>query len=512
MRKNKLLLLSLMSVLIACGCQEVNESSSSEESSQTSEQHSSENKESSSNNESSVADSSSQEDSSSELVYSDEVLYVSPDANNFYALGTQDDPMLIQWAVRHSKPGSTIILLDGEYKWGSTIMFDETTEYYPATCEEERKTIRPLNKGKVKINFSQMAWNSSNRGIQVNTNYWTVRDLEVFGSGDNGIYIGGSYNIVENCVTHDCGDTGIQLGRARSGLETIDTWPSYNLIKNCTSYDNHDPLGEDSDGFACKLTTGVGNVFEGCIAYNNVDDGWDLYTKGDSGAIGPVTLINCIAFNNGVTSGKNTNGKPYGTPNSDGNGFKLGGETIAVPHKVYNCIAFNNLASGFTDNSNPGPLYLENCTAYNNGLRDADSNNFDMCRDENTSVNYIKNCLSYCDENVKFTDDQTKHFNSKDQYKGTVVDSVFYHGRTMLCFKGIKAADYTVSAMMGEIIKTTNTPFIDTTIVDELTDYHTLWRDENGDIKLNDFLKVNEEFTKEVFGSDSTVKLGADLA
>ena len=486
MRKNKLLLLSLMALLVACGCDNV-ESSSNAPSSTPSDTSSTVEETPS------ITDSSTVEDSSSEDPYDDEVLYVSPEAKSFDALGTREDPMLIQWAVRYSKPGSTIILLDGVYKWGDTIMIDETTERYPATCQEEGKTLRPENKGKVKIDFSSMAWASANRGIQVNSDYWTVRDLEVMGSGDNGIYIGGNYNLIENCVTHDCGDTGIQLGRAASGFDTIDEWPSYNLIKNCTSYDNHDPLGEDSDGFACKLTTGVGNVFEGCIAYNNVDDGWDLYTKGDSGPIGPVTLINCIAFN-------------------DGNGFKLGGEVIAVAHKVYNCIAFNNLACGFTDNSNPGPLYLENCTSYNNGLRDADSNNFDMCRDADTSINYIKNCLSYSDSNVKFTDGEIKHFNSKDQYKGTVVDSIFYHGRTMLQFKGIKAADYTVSSMMGEIIKATNAPFIDTTIIDELSDFHTLWRDENGDIKLNDFLKVNDAFVKETFGEDSTVKLGADLA
>lgn len=504
MKKNKLLLLSLMAILLACGCENVNTSSSDETPSSTPEEVSTPGV--------STTDSSTNEDSSSEIIAGPMELYVSPDASSFDAKGTKDDPMLIQYAIRRSRPGSTIYLLDGVYEWGDTIMMDRTTEDYLATSIEEGKTLRPLNKGKVIIDFSMMAWASANRGIQVNTNYWTLRDLEVRNAGDNGIYIGGSYNVVENCVTHDCGDTGIQLGRANSTLDTIDEWPSYNLIKNCTSFDNHDPLGEDSDGFACKLTTGVGNVFDGCIAYNNVDDGWDLYTKGDSGEIGPVTLINCIAFNNGVTSGRYTNGKPYGTPNSDGNGFKLGGETIAVPHKVINCIAFNNLASGFTDNSNPGPLYLENCTSYNNGLRDSDANNIDMCRDENTSVNYIKNTLSYCDENVKFTDGENKHFNSKDQYKGTVVDSIFYHGRTMLQFKGVKAADYTVASLMGEIIKAQNNPFMDTTIVDELSDFHTLWRDENGNIKLNDFLKINPEFVKETFGEDSTIKLGANLA
>ena len=352
MRRNKLLLLSLMALLLACGCENTNISSNNENPSST--------PEAVSTPEVSTTDSSTDEDSSSEIIAGPTELYVSPDAKSFDAKGTIDDPMLIQYAIRRSRPGSTIYLLDGIYEWGDTIMMDRTTEDYLATKPEEGKILRPLNKGKVTIDFSMMAWASSNRGIQVNTNYWTIRDLEVRNAGDNGIYIGGSYNTVENCVTHDCGDTGIQLGRANSTLDTIDEWPSYNLIKNCTSFDNHDPLGEDSDGFACKLTTGVGNVFDGCIAYNNVDDGWDLYTKGDSGEIGPVTLINCIAF--------------------------------------------NNLASGFTDNSNPGPLYLENCTSYNNGLRDSDANNIDMCRDENTSVNYIKNTLSYCDQNIKFTD------------------------------------------------------------------------------------------------------------
>jgi hypothetical protein len=62
------------------------------------------------------------------------------------------------------------------------------------------------------------------------------------------------------------------------------------------------PTGENADGFACKLTTGYGNVFDGCISYNNSDDGWDLYTKAESGPIGPVTIQNCIAFNNGMTT------------------------------------------------------------------------------------------------------------------------------------------------------------------------------------------------------------------
>ena len=181
MRKNKLLLLSLMAILLACGCDNVNTSSgevnSTPQDSSTTETPSLE--------DSSTTGDSVSADNSEQIEYEPSELYVSPDAKNFDAKGTKDDPMIIQYAIRNSKPNSTIYLLDGIYKWGDTIMLSDATEDYLATCKEQGKTLRPLNKGKVKIDFSSMAWASANRGIQVNSDYWTIRDLEVMGSGDN---------------------------------------------------------------------------------------------------------------------------------------------------------------------------------------------------------------------------------------------------------------------------------------------------------------------------------------
>ena len=64
-----------------------------------------------------------------------------------------------------------------------------------------------------------------------------------------------------------------------------------------------------------------------------------------------VTIKNCIAFGNG----KLTDGS--GSANGDMNGFKLGGSNGAcpTPHVVENCLAFNNGATGFTDNGNGEP-------------------------------------------------------------------------------------------------------------------------------------------------------------
>src|SRR5690606_37805591 len=53
----------------------------------------------------------------------------------------------------------------------------------------------------------------------------------------------------------------------------------------------------------------------------------------------------------------------------DKNGFKLGGENIAVNHVVKRCIAFNNGKHGFTYNRNVGRIQMINCTGYNNAER-----------------------------------------------------------------------------------------------------------------------------------------------
>jgi hypothetical protein len=448
-------------------------------------------------------------------------IYASPTGNNETADGTKEKPYSIEKGISELTRGSTLYLLEGVYRTTSTLAINNITDTDPANSPEEGKTITPAvdNNGKdvkVTIDFTGMPFNSSNRGISINTNYWHIKGFEVKGAGDNGVYIGGNHNVIENLEVHDCMDSGIQLGRSSSDKNTLDSWPSYNTILNCTSYDNHDPSGEDSDGFACKLTTGVGNVFDGCIAYNNVDDGWDLYTKGESGPIGPVTLRNCIAFNNGITT------QGVGTNNSDGNGFKLGGESIPVAHEVYNCLAFNNLATGFTDNSNPGMIRIENCTSFNNGSRDNDANNFDMCRNTATSSNYYKNLLSYCDGNKINPIDKTPGiYNSKDQFKGTAGYCLFYYGLSMLKIEGMQYCDYSKDGLNGVMFESDVAPFVDTNTpqiqsfrnepVEVKKDIHKILRDENGYIKLGDLFRVNPESPFYTMGEGNT-PLGCDLA
>ncbi len=472
-------------------------------------------------NQTSTEDISTNQSSSSDasgIIFLKEI-YASPDGKSSNT-GSKDSPLSLEAAMQRLDKGGKINLLEGTYKYfyPLSITRDYEKEHNVlATSLDEEKWIEPVKNEtgdyvKVKIDFSAMGFASSNRGITLNSDYWHIKGFEVYGAGDNGVYIGGNHNTVELLDINNCQDTGLQLGRAGSSYETMDKWPSHNTILNCTSHDNHDPSGEDSDGFACKLTTGVGNVFDGCIAYNNVDDGWDLYTKGESGAIGPVTLKNCVAFNNGMTS------QGIGTSNSDGNGFKLGGEQIAVPHTVINCVAFNNMATGFTDNSNPGTIHFENCTAYNNGTRDEDGYNFSTCRDTQTSINYYKNCLSYCDGDVINPITSESHIaNSKDEYKGSASYCAFYNGLSNLVVGEPTKVDYSSSTYRGASYTYEN-PFVSVTSPQEMaskgvaassiSDVHGNLRNKDGSVNLGDFLKVKSTSPFYTMGENST-PLGA---
>lgn len=271
--------------------------------------------------------------------------------------GTLDKPTTLAAAITRIAPGKTIYMRGGTYSFDSTI----TIERGNNGTSSARKNLVAYGNEKPVLDFSAQAFASTNRGIQLFGHYWLIKGLEIKGAGDNGLYIGGNYNRIEQIEAHHNRDTGIQIGRYASTAQ-FDEWPSYNLVINSYSHDNYDPdNGEDADGFAAKLTVGPGNVFDGCIAAYNVDDGWDLYTKSDTGPIGAVTIRNSIAHHNGQTSDGTS------TTDSDGNGFKLGGEKIGVNHIVENSIAFQNKKHGFTYNSNPGSIQMKNNTSWSNG-------------------------------------------------------------------------------------------------------------------------------------------------
>jgi hypothetical protein len=284
-------------------------------------------------------------------------LYVAP-AGRDNATGTQDDPTTLTSAITRVAVGGTIFLRGGNYAFSQTVTVPQGNN---GTSGALKKLYAQPGETPV-LNFSAQAEDPANRGLAVNGHYWHVRGIVVERAGDNGIFVGGSNNIFERTITRFNRDTGLQLSRMLSTTPK-DQWPANNLILSAESHDNADSDGEDADGFAAKLTSGPGNVFRYAVAHNNIDDGWDLYTKTDTGPIGAVTIEDSLAYENGTLS----NGGQAG--NGDRNGYKLGGEDIGVNHVIRRNIAYDNGKHGFTYNRNLGTMAISNNLSIDNDQR-----------------------------------------------------------------------------------------------------------------------------------------------
>ncbi|NLM01006.1 MAG: fibronectin type III domain-containing protein [Treponema sp.] len=282
--------------------------------------------------------------------YKGRKLYVSPSGNALNK-GTKDSPLDLVTAINYAMPGQPIIMLDGTYYPTRGLIFERGNN----GNAKKRKVLKADKGTRPIIDFG-----SSNLAMQLWADYWTLEGFDLTNSPENikALHIGGNHNIIKGVNAYLNRDTGIQI--SGMAIEAPERWPTHNLVLNCTSWGNCDPAENNADGFGAKLTCGEGNVFRGCIAYSNIDDGWDLYSKIETGPISPVLIENCIAFKNGT--------KPDGTGNGDGNGFKLGGDGIAVPHVLKNSIAYLNGMHGITSNSDPAIILINN-TSYGNKSR-----------------------------------------------------------------------------------------------------------------------------------------------
>ena len=294
-------------------------------------------------------------------------VYASPTGTDS-AAGTQSAPTTITSAITRIAAGGTVYLRGGTYNLSTTVTIAAGNN----GTSSARKTLSAYPGETPVLNFSAMAEADANRGLAVNGNYWHIYGITVQRAGDNGIFVGGSNNVIERIVTAFNHDSGLQISRIASDTPQAN-WPANNQVISSESHDNADSDGEDADGFAAKLTAGSGNVFQYDVSHNNIDDGWDLYTKTDTGPIGPVTILNSLSYNNGTL----TNGQVNDA--GDRNGFKLGGEDIKVNHNVQGNIAYHNGHHGFTYNSNPGSMTIAHNASIDNAER-----NFSF--DEGTST------------------------------------------------------------------------------------------------------------------------------
>lgn len=249
--------------------------------------------------------------------------------------------------IASATAGQIIYVKSGEYIFNSTIHIsgNGSNGNFISILPYPTDTERP------RFNFSSMAENSSNRGIELSGDYWHIKGIDVFAAGDNGMHIIGDNNLIEFCTFSENADSGLQL----------DNGASNNTILNCDSFFNADSTLENADGFACKLNTGSGNKFIGCRAWQNLDDGWDGYLRDTDNVT--TYYENCWAFKNGYLKNGSIGA-------GDGNGFKTGGsDNKDLKHNaIYkNCVVAGNVYDGFDHNSNRGSIEIYNSSSFSNG-------------------------------------------------------------------------------------------------------------------------------------------------
>ena len=288
--------------------------------------------------------------------------------------GTKEQPLAtIQKAQSLVQPGDTVYLRGGTYHLTEAQIARNERVYACVTFLDKSGTvgkyIHYINyPGEIPVfDYSDV----KPAGMRVAAFYVTGSFIHLKGFEVTGVQVTikthtqsecfenhGSNNIYEQLSMHDGMAIGFYL------LEG-----SNNLILNCDAYRNWDYFSENgrggnTDGFGCHPRAGSkNNIFRGCRAWFNSDDGYDLINSAEA-----TTFDHCWAFYNGFSKDFVSEG--------DGNGFKSGGYGLQklgneIPNPVPRmtiqfCLAVRNKANGFYSNHHTGGSNWYNNSAYRN--------------------------------------------------------------------------------------------------------------------------------------------------
>ena len=403
-------------------------------------------------------------------------IYVSPNGKS-NAAGTKDAPMDIYTAVKIAAPGQKILIKEGTYNLSSTVKVERgingTADAMIYMIADPEAGSRPV------FDFGGKC-----AGMILAGDYWYFQGFDVTRSADaqKGIQVSGNHNTLDRIKAYKNGNTGIQISRYL-GTDQFDQWPAHNTILNCSSYLNADKGYEDADGFAAKLTVGQGNVFDGCIAAYNADDGWDLFAKVQSGSIGVVTIQNCVAFKNGYILDEN--GREINAGN--GNGFKMGGDSMPGAHVLKNSVAFANKAKGIDSNSCPD-IKVYSSTTF-------DNESYNVAFYTNTAVNTAfaaDGILSY-----KVSNKVAEQF----KLLGTQ-NAADVKGATNYYFDGSKSVNNNGKEAAASCFKSLDT-------ASALKD-GGITRNADGTINMNGFLELTDEVPEGV-GARMSGRISGDI-
>jgi len=177
-----------------------------------------------------------------------------------------------------------------------------------------------------------------------------------------------------------------------------------NTFLNCDSHENEDTLtsngdGQSADGFGCHpdKVGDTGNIFHGCRAWWNTDDGWDFIKSQEA-----CTVEYSWSWYHGYKPDALSGGQPVSLPAGNGNGFKGGGYDMppnSVPavipqHILRFNVAFYNKDAGFYANHSPNNAYFYNDTGF---MNHPDFNMLGVGSDDTSSISvgFLRNNLAF---------------------------------------------------------------------------------------------------------------------
>ena len=212
-------------------------------------------------------------------------LFTIIDAKFSISIMEDDESSLIK-AIEKSKEMSGIIYINT-----SVININSTNTLLLNNKEIEIIGIIQANGAYPRINFKNARKNGSTaNGITITGNNFSLKFLIIENAGGNGIYITGRNNVLKNIITRYNNGSGILLSGASAGS---------NKLTNCYSYRNVNirEYGRNASGFS-QLLGSTNNIFENCFAWDNSDNGFDLFDKEGKG-MSKAIITHSGSWNNG---------------------------------------------------------------------------------------------------------------------------------------------------------------------------------------------------------------------
>ncbi len=360
--------------------------------------------------------------------------YVSPTGSDAAGVAGTEAAPFASWARAQTAAaaGDTVYFRGGVYKYSdaTTTCSSGTAVVNAVVLDKSGASGKPIRywayPGETPVfDFSGISdtnkYSCRQVGVRVQASWLHLKGLELKGTLQLNMLnheswcvyvIGGSNNTFEQLDAHHNMGPGFFIQQG-----------GHNTFLNCDSHENEDTMtsngdGQSADGFGCHPNKAgdTGNLFHGCRAWWNSDDGWDFINSQEA-----CTVEYSWSWYNGYKPDAVSGGQPVALSAGNGNGFKGGGygdpqtdvPSPAPQHTIRFDCAFYNKANGLYANHGIVSPFVYDNTSFNNGT---DVDMLGLNGTTVTSVGILRNNLAYSTNGHSLLADMTNGGPISDQF------------------------------------------------------------------------------------------------